>query len=499
MLNVVLDNDIVLDLLSLSKNDTQHNFVRLQKSPIHFWLPCCTLSILETQIHAKDHRPLSTLVKKNVQWLSSLAAHWYGIPAKCANKTQAMISLDAATLPGTTIIWTNDSDFTSVNDNIEWGDHEFVYGMLAQYENEPSLVDLESQQLILRPSLEKQIFNVLKHGQYVGGAEVEKLEKALATYVNAKHCISVASGTDALLMALMAIGIQPGDEVITSVFNFIAATEVIALVGAKPVLVDIGPITYTINSSLLSKAITKKTKAIIVPNLFGQCADFETINKIANQHNLVVIEDASQSFGATHHNKSSGTLGLISCTSFHPAKTLGAYGEAGGCFTDDAQLAEKLRQLRHHGQEKRYYHQLVGFNARLDTLQASILLAKLKLFPKELEKLLKVAENYNQLLEGIVTPPMIAAYNRSVYSQYTIEVNNRHLVQQKLQQLDIPTAVHYPVPIHLQPAFDYLKQGEKHFPVAEKVAYRVLSLPIHPYLTLETQTQIVEALKCFCV
>ncbi|EDN67416.1 DegT/DnrJ/EryC1/StrS aminotransferase [Beggiatoa sp. PS] len=495
MLNIVLDNDIVLDLLSLSKNDTQHNFIRLQKAPIHFWLPCCTLSVLETQIHAQNHHPLSALVKKNVQWLSSLAAHWYSIPTKCANRTQAMISLDAATLPGMTIIWTNDSDFTSIHSDIEWGDHEFVYGMLAQYENELSLVDLESQQLILRPSLEKQIFNVLKHGQYLAGPEVEKLEKELAAYVNAKHCISVASGTDALLMALMALDIQAGDEVITSVFNFIAAAEVVAVLGAKPVLVDIEPITYTINSSLLSKAITDKTKAIIVPNLFGQCADFEAVNKIAAQHKIKVIEEASQSFGATYHNKPSGTLATIGCTSFSPAKTLGAYGEAGACFTEDDQLADKLRQLRHHGQEKRYYHQWVGINARLDTLQASILLAKLKLFPRELEKQINVAKNYNKLLEGIVTPPMIATYNSSVYSQYTIEVNNRHLIQQKLQQQNIPTVVHYPAPIHLQPAFAYLKQEEKHFPVAEKVAYRVLSLPIHPYLTSEIQTQIVESLK----
>ena len=208
-----------------------------------------------------------------------------------------------------------------------------------------------------------------------------------------------------------------------------------------------------------------------------------------------MIEEASQSFGATYHNKPSGTLATIGCTSFSPSKTLGAYGEAGACFTEDAQLADKLRQLCHHGQEKRYYHQRVGINARLDTLQASILLAKLKLFPRELEKHINVAKNYNKLLEGIVTPPMIATYNRSVYSQYTIEVNNRHLIQQKLQQQNIPTAVHYPAPIHLQPAFAYLKQEEKHFPVSEKVAYRVLSLPIHPYLTSEIQTQIVESLK----
>jgi UDP-2-acetamido-2-deoxy-ribo-hexuluronate aminotransferase len=495
MLNIVLDNDIVLDLLSLSKNDTQHNFARLQKSPICFWVPCCTLSLLETQIHAKDHYPLSTLIKHNVQWLSSLAAHWQQIPAKCANKIQAMISLDAAALPGSTIIWTNDDDFTSLHAEIEGGDHEFVYGMLAQYENEPALVDLESQQLILRTPLEKQIFQVLKHGQYVAGAEVEMLEQELVAYLGAKHCIGVASGSDALLLALKAVGVQAGDEVITSVFNFIATAELIVLMGAKPIFVDIEPITYTINSSVLRTALTKKTKAIVVPNLFGQCADFDAINKIATQHNIPVIEDASQSFGASYHDKKAGTLATIGCMSFYPSQILGSYGKAGACLTANDELAQKLQKLRNHGQDNHYHHQLIGFNSRLDTLQASILLAKLKHFPQELEQRLKVAENYNKLLEGSVTPPMIATYNRSVYSQYSIEINNRHLVQQKLQQDEIPTAVHYPLPIHLQPAFAYLKQGEGRFPVAEKVAYRVLSLPIHPYLTLETQTRIVEALK----
>lgn len=495
MLNIILHNDIVLELLSKSKNDTQHSFVRLQKSPTRFWLPCCSLSLLETQIYPTHHRPLSILLDKKVQWLSSLAAHWNNIPADCPNKTQAQMSLDAATLPGTTIIWTDKPDFTSVHPDIEWGDHEFVYSMLAQYEDEPSFVDLESQQLTLRPTLEKHIFNVLKHGQYIAGAEVRTLESKLADYVGAKYCLSVASATDALLIALMAIDIKAGDEVITSPFNSTAVVELVTLLGAKPVFVDVEATTYTLNPLLLSSAITQKTKAIIATNLLGQCADFNVINKIANQYNLPVIEDAAQSFGATYHNLKSCTLSAIGCTSFYPTQPLGAYGEGGACFTNDNELIDMMRQLRGNGQNKRNHHPFISINSRLDTLQASLLLAKLKIFPEELEKRVQIAENYNRLLGEKIKKPMIAFHNTSVYAQYTIEVNNRNEVQKKLQQRGIPTAVYYPQPIHLQPAFASLNYGEGSFPVAETVAQHVLSLPIHPYLTKGTQTRIVNALK----
>jgi len=499
MLNIILDNDIVLELLSKSKNDTIHSFIRLQKSPVRFWLPCCSLSLLETQMQSSIHQPLATLLDKKVQWLSSLAAHWHEIPSDCPNKIQALMSLDAATLPGTTIIWTNKLDLTSLHPDIEGGDHEFVYAMLAQYENEPSLIDLESQQLILRPTLEKHIFNVLKHGQYIGGAEVQALEKQLADYVGVKHCISVASGSDALLIALMAVDVKAGDEVITSPFNFVAVAEMIALRGAKPVFVDIEPITYTLNPSLLRSAITRNTKAIIASNLFGQCADFYAINKIANQYNLPVIEDASQSFGATYHDKKSGTLSAIGCTRFSPSQPLGAYGNAGACFTDDENLANLMRQLGDHGQDKDkpYHHQVIGINGRLDTLQASLLLAKLALFPKEVEDRAHIAATYNGLLkqEEKIKIPFIASHNICVYSQYTIEVNNRDDVQQQLQQRGIPTVVHYPVPLHLQPVFAYLNHAENSFPVAKTVAQRVLSLPMHPYLTEQMQIKIVNALK----
>lgn len=492
MLNIVLDNDVVLELLSKSTNDTQYSFIRLQKSPIRFWLPCCLLSLLETQIYPTHHQPLSTLLNKNVQWLSSLAAHWEEIPTDCPNKTQALMSLDAAILPGTTIIWTNHSDFLSIHPDIEWGDHEFVYSMLAQYENEASLLGLANQQLILRPQLEKHIFNVLKHGQYIVGTEVENLENELAAYVDVQHCISVTNASNALLIALMAINIKPGDEVITSSFNSIATASMITWLGAKLVFVDIEPSTYALNPTLLGSAITPKTKAIVVANVFGQCADFNAINEIANQHDLVVIEDATQSCGATYHSLKSGTLATISYTSFSPYQVLSAYGDGGACFTNDEELANRMRQLRNFGQDQHNHCSIIGISSRLDTLQASLLLAKLKVFPQELESRTQIAANYTRLLKGKLKTPIIASHNTSVYTQYIIEIDNRENVQQQLQKRDIPTAVPHLLPLHLQPIF--AKQGESHFPVTETVAPRVLSIPMHPYLTEEIQTQITKAL-----
>jgi UDP-2-acetamido-2-deoxy-ribo-hexuluronate aminotransferase len=497
MLNIVLDNDTILGLLSRTANDLQHRYTRLQKSSIRFWIPCCSLSLLETQIVPAHHHPLSTLLDNNVQLLSSLAAHWREIPANHRNKSQALMSLDAAVLPGTTIIWTNNPKFASAHPDIESGDHEAIYALLAQSEEESPLVDLTTQQLNLRPILEKQWWNVLKHGQYILGPEVPLLEQQLAAYVGAKHCIAVANGTEALLIALMAIGIKAGDEVITSPFNFIAAAEMIALLGAKPVFVDIEPNTYLLNPALLPAAITTKTKAIIPVSLYGQCADFDTINNIATAHKLPVIEDAGQSFGATYKDRHSCTLSTIGCTSFFPTKPLGAYGDAGACFTEDDQLAAVMRRLRVHGQEKHYQHRLIGLNSRLDTLQASILLAKLSIFDKELENRAKISATYTRLLSNHpqIKTPVIASHNSSVYAQYTVAVEKRDQVQQQLKERGIPTAVHYPVPIHLQPAFSYLGQGQGSFPVAETAAQRVLSLPMHPYLIEEGINETVGVIK----
>ena len=307
----------------------------------------------------------------------------------------------------------------------------------------------------------------------------------------------MASGTDALLIAMMALGIKAGDEVITTPFTFIATGETIALLGAVPVFVDIDPDTYNIDPALIEQAITPKTKAIMPVSLYGQCADFDAINEIANKHNIPVIEDGAQSFGATYKSRKSCSLSTIGCTSFFPSKPLGCYGDGGACFTDDEELAKLMREIRVHGQDRRYHHPVIGVNGRLDTIQAAVLLAKLEKFPDEVKARAELGDRYTQLInercDNVRTPRLVAG-NTSVYAQYTIEVEDRDAVQAKLKESSIPTAVHYPVPLNLQPAFSFLKQPTGSFPVAEQAANRVMSLPMHPYLDDDAISLIVELL-----
>lgn len=356
-------------------------------------------------------------------------------------------------------------------------------------------IDLGAQQTKIRSVIEKRIQDVLNHGQYIMGPEVAELEEKLAQYVGVKHCISVANGTDALLIALMALGVTAGDEVITTPFTFIATAEMIALLGAKPVFVDIDAKTYNLDPTLLETAITPKTKAIMPVCLYGQCADFNAINAIADKYAIPVIEDGAQSFGATYKGRKSCGLSTIGCTSFFPSKPLGCYGDGGACFTNDDELARRMKQVRLHGQDKRYHHSVVGVNGRLDTLQAAILLAKLEIFDEEVELRTTIGEKYTERLKDVVTTPYIETHNTCVYAQYTIQVDNRDTVQEKLKAAGIPTAVHYPIPLNLQPVFSYLQQGEGSFPVAEKVARRVMSLPMSPWLTVDDQREIVNAVS----
>ena len=355
-------------------------------------------------------------------------------------------------------------------------------------------INLHAQQSRIRDQIDANIKKVLDHGQYIMGPEVPELEERLADYVGVKHCIGVSSGTDALLMALMAVGVQPGDEVITSAFTFIATGEMIALLGATPVFVDIDPITYNIDPKEIEKAITPKTKAIMPVSLYGQCADFTLINQIAHSYNIPVIEDAAQSFGAQHHNKMSCSLSDIGCTSFFPSKPLGGYGDGGACFTNDDELAKILRELRVHGQEKRYQHVRVGINGRLDTIQAAILLAKFNLFPEEVALRAELGNRYNTLLADLpdIVTPTTAPNNSHVYAQYTVQVKNRADMQAKLKTLGIPTAVHYPVPLHKQLA---LWQENTTLPHAETVSEQVMSLPMHPYMTEQEQKTIVDGVS----
>ncbi|WP_225810142.1 DegT/DnrJ/EryC1/StrS family aminotransferase [Halomonas lysinitropha] len=351
-------------------------------------------------------------------------------------------------------------------------------------------IDLAAQQRRLRPEIERRVEAVLRHGKYILGPEVAELEEKLAAYTGAKHCISCANGTDALQIAQMALGIGPGDEVITPGFTYIATAETVALLGARPVYVDIDPRTYNLDPSKLEAAITPKTRAIIPVSLFGQCADFDAINAIAERHGIPVIEDAAQSFGATYKGRKSCNLSTIATTSFFPSKPLGCYGDGGAIFTNDDELAIIIRQIARHGQDRRYHHIRVGVNSRLDTLQAAILLPKLEIFDEELQLRHQVAERYTQLLNeaGISTTPYVEPHNTSAWAQYTIRVENREAVQAALKEAGVPTAVHYPVPLNHQPA---VVDRDAHLPQGDKAAQEVISLPMHPYLTEYYQKGVV--------
>lgn len=351
-------------------------------------------------------------------------------------------------------------------------------------------IDLKSQYRRIEQDVNRRIRQVLEHGQYILGPEVAELEERLAAYVGAKHCIAVASGTDALLIAMMAVGVGPGDEVITPAFTYIATAETAAVLGAKPVCVDINPRTYNIDPALIEAAITPKTRAIVPVSLYGQCADMDRINAIAEKHGLPVIEDAAQSFGAIYKGRKSCNLSLIGATSFFPSKPLGCYGDGGALFTNNDELAAIMCQVSRHGQDRRYHHIRVGVNGRMDTLQAAILLAKLSIFGKEVQKRVEIGNRYTEILEDVVEIPHIEPHNTCVYAQYTIAVNEREQVISRLKTKGVPAAVHYPLPIHRQPAFLDL---DKHLPHSENAAMRVLSLPMHPYLAEEKQRNICEA------
>jgi len=353
-------------------------------------------------------------------------------------------------------------------------------------------IDLAAQQARIKEKIDANIQKVLAHGNYILGPEVAELEEKLAAYVGAKHCISVANGTDALQIAQMAFGIGPGDEVITPGFTYIATAETVALLGAKPVYVDVKPDTYNLDPAKLEAAITPKTKAIIPVSLYGQCADFDEINAIAAKHGIPVIEDAAQSFGATYKGKKSCNLSIVSCTSFFPSKPLGCYGDGGAIFTNDDELAVVLRQIARHGQDRRYHHIRVGVNSRLDTLQAAILLPKLEIFPDEVETRQQVAAWYAKHLSAVnIAAPIIESHNVSAYAQYTIQVENRDTVQAKLQEQGIPTAVHYPIPLNKQPA---VADSSASLPVGDAVAEKVMSLPFHPYMTEKDVERVVATL-----
>ncbi len=357
-------------------------------------------------------------------------------------------------------------------------------------------IDLKRQYRELKPAVDARIQAVLDHGQFIMGPEVQELETSLAAYVGTPHCITVASGTEALLISLMALGLKPGDEVITSPFTFVATAEVLVLLGLVPVFVDVEPDTALIDAAQLEAAITPRTRAILPVSLYGQLADMDAISNLASRYSLVVIEDGAQSFGALYKGRRSCSMGTFGCTSFFPSKPLGCYGDGGAIFCDDPALAQACREIRVHGQSRRYHHTRIGVGGRMDTLQCAVVLAKMERFPSEVEARFLLGDCYREALAGISGVEMIAVREerRSVWGQMTVRVKDRAAVLERFRKAGVPTAVHYPTPLHRQPA--YLSWA----PVdglasAERLAEEVLSLPMHPYLSSDEIGQVAELLR----
>jgi len=518
MKNLVLDVNVILDLWLCRVPADEllriANLIAGDPAADHqCWVSSTSLPVLEyitrrelkksgaaPELAIEKARALVSDLVTKVQVLSS-----YGFDQPAAlnlgnDLEDAQIVMAAAALHQPTAIVSNEKRFQTGNKVAQIAPSEAAAWLATSAQPKAiEFCDLAAQQDRIRPALERNIHRVLHHGQYILGPEVAELEEKLAAFVGAKYCITCANGTDALQIAQMALGIGPGDEVITPGFTYIATAETVALLGAKPVYVDIDPRTYNLDPKLLEAAITPRTKAIIPVSLYGQCADMDAINAIAAKHGIPVIEDAAQSFGATYKGRKSCNLSTVACTSFFPSKPLGCYGDGGAIFTNDDELAKVLRQIARHGQDRRYHHIRVGVNSRLDTLQAAILLPKLAIFEEEIALRQQVAARYNALLCGAdfsrpttLTPPYIEPHNTSAWAQYTIRVQNRDAVQERLKAAGIPTAVHYPIPLNKQPAVaDELAQ----LPVGDEVATEVLSLPFSASLDVEQQQYVVGTIK----
>ncbi len=365
-----------------------------------------------------------------------------------------------------------------------------------------AFIDLQTQQKLIYPNLMARLAQVLSHGQYIMGPEIKELEERLAAYVGVKEVITCSSGTDALLMPLLAWGVGPGDAVFTTPFTFIATAEVIQLLGATPVFVDIEPRTFNLDPEALATALVNfgdnprtaslRPKGVMPVDLFGQPADYERINPLAQQHGLFVLEDAAQAFGATYQGRKAGALAEVAATSFFPAKPLGGYGDGGAIFTDNVELAQVLRSIRVHGQGSQKYENVrIGVNGRLDTLQAAILLAKLDIFDREVKARQEVAQRYSEALAEVVEVPYVAPGCTSVWAQYSVLSPDRAAWRQRLADAGVPTAVYSPRPLHLQTAFAHLGYQAGDFPVSERVSQEIFSLPMHPYLSRTDQEEIV--------
>ncbi len=501
MKQLLLDVNVILDLWFNRRAganaallvETKATWVSASSLPILEYIACIELKKAgaEGNEAKKIAKCLLLDLLQDVKVLSNFGHHMTKQAVMSADLEDAQIVMAASVLQGDVVIVSNDKNFNGLGlVSVKTPNEALVWFNEHAIKNPMDFIDLKTQQDILRPTIEKNIDTVLKHGRYIMGPEVAEVEGRLADYVDVKHAVGVASGTDALLIAMMALGIGQGDEVITTPFSFIATAETIVLLGAKPVFVDINPKTYNIDPNLIEAVITPKTKAIMPVSLYGQCADYDAINAIAEKYGLPVIEDGCQSFGATYKGKKSCGLTTIGCTSFFPSKPLGCYGDGGACFTNDDVLAKAMREIRVHGQDRRYHHPRIGINGRMDTLQAAILLAKLDNFDSEVEARSNIGQRYTELLERTVVVPYVEPFNRSVYAQYTVRVEGRDAMQQALKSSGVPTAVHYPVPLHQQECFQCLSQTGGSYPVAEKIAQEVMSLPMNPFLT-DDEIQVV--------
>lgn len=449
--------------------------------------------LTKRQLHSRCLALLKTFAADK-HWLAALTGEGDVFTADDPEDEQLIRAL-ARFVPDSIKLLTRDEPLLEAHPDKTISPKRFIEQSL-QYPVKPKLefIDLKTQQDAIRPQLEQNIHRVLHHGRYIMGPEVDLLETKLSAYTGAKHCITVASGTEALLISLMALGIGAGDEVITTPFTFIATAEVIVLLGAKPVFVDIEADTCNINASLIEAEITEWTKAIMPVSLYGQPADMDEINVIAAKYELPVIEDAAQSFGAMYKGKKSCNLSTIGCTSFFPSKPLGCYGDGGAIFTNDDEIAQACREIRVHGQSKRYVHTRVGVGGRMDTLQCAAVLAKLERFDWEVEQRIAIGQRYNELMDEAGIQRVQQRDDRtSVFAQYTVLPENREMTQESLNESGIPSAVHYPVPLNEQPAYQHLCCPDC-TPVAQQVAKRVMSLPMFPDLSNNSQDQIVSAL-----
>ncbi len=510
--HLILDVNVIIDLW-LEQNSflaTRTLFKHCESNDLRLWVAAASLNTLDYVARYAFKRnglsPEATaeivprLVHELVSTVGILTSHGYEqakIYADSSDFEDAQIAASARSLSGQPVcVITEDKTFDTLDEiqkkrpkeAVEWALND--KGETLSQKTNISFIDLAAQQAIIRPAIEQGIEKILRHGRYIMGPEVAELEERLADFVGVQHAIGVSSGTDALLIAMMALGIGRDDEVITTPFSFIATAETIALLGAKPVFVDICPDTYNINPALIEAAITLRTKAIMPVSLYGQCADLDAINAIAKKHSLPVIEDGAQSFGATYKGRQSCGLSTIGCTSFFPSKPLGGYGDGGACFTNDDALAKTMREIRVHGQDRRYHHPRIGINGRLDTLQAAVLLAKLDIFPDEVKARAEIGAHYSEKLKDAVSVPFIEPHNSSVYAQYTIQVDARETVLEQLKAAQIPTAVHYPVPLNRQPAL----QCDERFEQSEYAANRVMSLPMHPYFSESDQDRVIEVI-----